>query len=63
MAESRHLPEQQSEILSIMGVNQAKMLNYSDALENFMAAYKIAVNELDVKSEMRIMNNIGSLYS
>ncbi|RGN51250.1 MULTISPECIES: tetratricopeptide repeat protein [unclassified Bacteroides] len=62
MAESRHLPKEQFKILSIMGVNQAKMLNYSDALENFMAAYKIAVNELDVKSEMRIMNNIGSLY-
>ena len=50
MAESRHLPKEQFKILSIMGVNQAKMLNYSDALENFMAAYKIAVNELDVNA-------------
>ncbi len=62
IAENRHLPKERFKILSLTGVHHAKMLNYSDALENFMSAYKIAVDELDVSSEMRIMNNIGNLY-
>ena len=62
ITETRHLPGERFKILRLTGINQAKMLNYSDALENFMEAYRIAVDELDVKSEMRILNNIGSLY-
>jgi tetratricopeptide (TPR) repeat protein len=39
------------------------MLDYGEALNNYLDAYKIAVAHLDEKSEMIVLNNIAILYS
>lgn len=62
IADRKNLSRQQFWILTNMGINQAEMLDYSSALDNFLKAYKIALEKLDVRSEMSIMNNIAGLY-
>lgn len=62
IADSKHLHQKRFMILNIMGVNHAKTLNYNDALDHFLEAYRIASKELDVSSEMSIMNNLAGLY-
>ncbi len=54
--------EQLFRILTNIGINQAELLNYNDALNNFFDAYKIAVDKLDKRHEMSILNNIAGLY-
>ncbi len=49
-------------ILTNIGINYAELLNYSDALDTFFDAYKIALNDLDKRHEMSILNNIAGLY-
>lgn len=44
------------------GVNLAVMYAYDDALRSFMSAYKIAVDELDVKHETGVLNNIAGIF-
>lgn len=55
-------PEQLFWVLTNTGINYAELLNYSDALDNFFEAYKIAVNKLNKRHEMSILNNIAGLY-
>lgn len=62
IADNKNLPKQRFWILTNIGINQAEMLDYSGALDNFLEAYKIALEKLDVRSEMSIMNNIAGLY-
>lgn len=46
-----------------IGANYYMMLDYGEALENYLDAYKIALKSLDNKHEMIVLNNIAILYS
>jgi hypothetical protein len=46
-----------------IGANYYMRLDYGEALNNYLDAYKIAVAHLDEKSEMTVLNNIAILYS
>lgn len=50
-------------ILNNIGANYYMMLDYGEALENYLEAYKIALTHLDNSSEMTVLNNIAILYS
>ena len=45
-----------------LGINQAELLNYADALQHFSKAYQIAVDHLDNRKVLSIRNNIAGLY-
>lgn len=45
-----------------LGINQAELLNYADALQNFTQAYQIATQHLDKRKVLSIRNNIAGLY-
>lgn len=49
-------------VLTNTGINYAELLNYSDALDAFLEAYKIALKHLDKRHEMSILNNIAGVY-
>ena len=49
--------------LNNIGANYYSMLDYGEALNNYLAAYTIAIKELDENSEMTVLNNIAILYS
>lgn len=46
-----------------IGNNYYMMLDYGEALDRYLDAYKIALAHLDGSSEMSILNNIAILYS
>tara|TARA_R110000823_G_scaffold298864_2_gene419405 strand:- start:81345 stop:82952 length:1608 start_codon:yes stop_codon:yes gene_type:complete len=46
-----------------IGANYYSMLDYGEALDNYLKAYTIAIKELDDKYEMIVLNNIAILYS
>ncbi|WP_146744041.1 tetratricopeptide repeat protein, partial [Aequorivita antarctica] len=46
-----------------LGANYYLMLDYGEALDNYLEAYKIALKGLDAKYEMSVLNNIAILYS
>jgi tetratricopeptide (TPR) repeat protein len=46
-----------------IGGNYYLMLDYGEALDNYLDAYGIAVKHLDESKEMIVLNNIGILYS
>lgn len=56
-------PEQFFWIQVNMGINYADMLDYDNAFECFFDAYKLAIEKLDKRHEMSIMNNIAGLYT
>lgn len=45
-----------------LGINQAELLNYADALQHFTKAYQIATEHLDERRVLSIRNNIAGLY-
>ena len=45
-----------------LGINQAELLNYADALQHFTKAYQIATKHLDERRVLRIRHNIAGLY-
>lgn len=45
-----------------LGINQAELLNYADALQHFTQAYQIATQHLDKRKVLSIRNNIAGLY-
>lgn len=46
-----------------IGANYYMMLDYGEALDRYLEAYKIALTHLDNSSEMIVLNNIAILYS
>lgn len=46
-----------------IGANYYMMLDYGEALDRYLEAYKIALAHLDNSSEMIVLNNIAILYS
>ncbi len=61
-AEAESNYEQLFWIYTNLGINQAELLNYADALQNFTKAYQIALDHLDKRSVLSIRNNIAGLY-
>lgn len=49
--------------LNNIGANYFALLDYGEALENYLKAYTIAIKHLDAKSEIIVLNNIAILYS
>lgn len=45
-----------------LGINQAELLNYADALQHFSKAYQIALDHLDSRKVLSIRNNMAGLY-
>lgn len=46
-----------------MGANYYGLLDYGEALDNYLKAYNIALKFLDSSKEMVVLNNIAILYS
>lgn len=63
MAESNNWNKQLFLAINNIGANYYLMLDYGEALDNYLEAYKIALKELDAKHEMIVLNNIAILYS
>lgn len=49
-------------VLTNIGINHAELTDYGMAMQNFLAAYKIASEKLDSRHQMSILNNIAGLY-
>lgn len=63
MAETNQWYKQLFLAVNNIGANYYLMLDYGEALDNYLEAYKIALKELDAKHEMIVLNNIAILYS
>jgi tetratricopeptide (TPR) repeat protein len=63
IAETNNLPRQLFLAYNNIGLNHYVLLDYGEALNNYLEAYKIALKELDSSSEMTVLNNIAVLYS
>jgi hypothetical protein len=63
LAETNHWSKQNFLALNNIGLNYYLLLDYGEALNNYLEAYKIALKDLDAKSEMIVLNNIAILYS
>ena len=63
VAEDNHWYKQQFLALNNIGANYYSMLDYGEALDNYLEAYTIALKHLDENEEMIVLNNIAILYS
>lgn len=63
LAEENQLYKQQFLAINNIGANYYSMLDYGEALDNYLEAYKIALKYLDDNEEMIVLNNIAILYS
>ncbi|GAA3783255.1 hypothetical protein GCM10022271_14470 [Corallibacter vietnamensis] len=48
--------------LNNLGVNYYSMLDYGEALNNYLEAYKISTEHLNKAEEMTVLNNLAILY-
>lgn len=66
-AKSQALEENNAEQLFLainnIGANYYKMLDFGEALNNYLEAYTIAIRDLEPHHEMTVLNNIAILYS
>lgn len=63
IAEENHWHKQKFLAVNNIGANYYLMLDYGEALDNYLEAYKIALKELEPNYEMIVLNNIAILYS
>ncbi|MUU78314.1 tetratricopeptide repeat protein [Winogradskyella endarachnes] len=63
IAEDNHLYRHQFLAINNIGANYYSMLDYGEALDNYLEAYTIAIKHLDENEEMTVLNNIAILYS
>ena len=63
VAEENHLYKQQFLAINNIGANYYSMLDYGEAIDNYLEAYTIALKHLDGNEEMIVLNNIAILYS
>ncbi len=63
ISEENNWHKQRFLAINNIGANYYLMLDYGEALDNYLEAYKIALKELDAKYEMIVLNNIAILYS
>ncbi len=62
-AEESNNPEQLFLAINNIGANYYSMLDYGEALDNYLEAYTIAIKDLEPYHEMIVLNNIAILYS
>lgn len=62
-AEEHQWYEQLFLAVNNIGANYYSMLDYGEALNNYLAAYTIAIKHLTEEQEMIVLNNIAVLYS
>ncbi|TRW22121.1 tetratricopeptide repeat protein [Flavobacterium zepuense] len=62
LAEKNHWQEQLFSAYSNIGTNYFAMVDYSEALNNYLVAYNIAIKEHWPEKEIQILNNIAVLY-
>lgn len=62
IAEAHHWPKQLFLIKNNIALNYYYLLEYGEAIENYLEAYNIALESLDSNYEMIVLNNIGLLY-
>jgi len=63
LAENKNWNRQQFLAINITGVIHSELLNYGEALDYFLEAYKIALKGADVRNEMTARINIAIMYS
>ncbi|WP_289045241.1 tetratricopeptide repeat protein [uncultured Olleya sp.] len=63
VAEDNKWHKQQFLALNNIGANYYSMLDYGEALDNYLEAYTLALKFLDESEEMIVLNNIAILYS
>ncbi|WP_405606154.1 tetratricopeptide repeat protein [Polaribacter sp. Asnod1-A03] len=63
VAEENRWYKQQFLAINNIGANYYSMLDYGEALNNYLNAYTIALKHLDQNEEMIVLNNIAILYS
>lgn len=63
IAEENNWYEQSFLAINNIGANYYMMLDYGEALNNYLTAYTIAIKNLDEDHEMIVLNNIAILYS
>jgi cold shock CspA family protein len=63
MANANHWPKQEFLAINNIGVNYYLLLDYGEALNQYLEAYKIALKDLEPNQEMIVLNNIAILYS
>jgi len=63
VAKENHWYKQEFLARNNIGANYYGLLDYGEALDNYLEAYKIALKELDPNFEMIVLNNIAILYS
>jgi len=63
IAKENHWYKQEFLAINNIGANYYMMLDYGEALNNYLDAYKIAIAHLDENAEMTVLNNIAILYS
>ncbi|MEW5675643.1 tetratricopeptide repeat protein [Flavobacterium enshiense] len=62
IAQKNDWKKQEFTALNNIGANYYMLLEYGEALSNYLDAYKIAMNTLGYKEEMAVLNNIAILY-
>ncbi|WP_271393721.1 tetratricopeptide repeat protein [Aequorivita sinensis] len=62
VAEENQWYRQQFLAINNIGANYYSMLDYGEALDNYLEAYTIALKHLDGNEEMTVLNNIALLY-
>lgn len=63
LAEEHQLPKHMFLALNNMGLTYYTLLDYGEALSNYLEAYKVVLAYPDSKMEMAVLNNIAILYS
>jgi tetratricopeptide (TPR) repeat protein len=59
----KHWPTQECLATNNIGLTYYFMLDYGEALRNYLIAYNIAMKQKDATLEMTVLNNIAILYS
>lgn len=63
LAQENHWAQNEFLALNNIGANYYQMLDYGEALDNYLEAYKVALRDLEARHEMIVLNNIAILYS
>lgn len=62
LAESRDWPKQNFRATNAIGLNYYMIMDYGEALKNYLEAYDIAISMEDKSNVMTVLNNIAILY-
>ena len=62
IAKKNNWAKQEFLALNNIGANYYMLLEYGEALNNYSAAYSIAIQKLEPEDEMIVLNNIAAIY-